>query len=419
MRFHVTALPHTQTNKSVNACAYTQKVLNFARMMMSLGHEVFHYGAEGSEVECTEHIQIISRAEQERFFPQDWKRNGFQLEWNANAPYWKMTNMRAAAEIIARKQKKDFLCLIGGDCQKPIVDMVTEQDVIAVEFGVGYYGVFARYRVFESYTHQSCVYGKMTSDPNGQCYDAVIPNYFDPEDFPLGTGQGDYLLFIGRLIGRKGLAIAVEIAKAADKKLVIAGQGGSIHPGSGDAACSCGKKISANRTMCMACAEKAGLTEAPPNLVLHAGDNIKIQLDDRVSFVGYADVAQRAKLMGDATAVLMPTVFMEPFGGVAVESMLVGTPVLSSDWAAFTETIQHGKTGYRCHTLEQFVWAAKHASELDRNRIRQYTIANYSIDRVKWMYQEYFEQLMGLWDIGWPRKNDARTQLDWLTRQDF
>ena len=64
-RLHVVGLPHTQTSKEHCACAYTQKVLNFCRMMKSLGHEVFHYGAEGSHVECDEHVQVISLAEQQ------------------------------------------------------------------------------------------------------------------------------------------------------------------------------------------------------------------------------------------------------------------------------------------------------------------------------------------------------------------
>ena len=58
MRFHVVALPHTQTNMSHSACAFTMKVLHFCQMMAVLGHEVFHYGVEGSEVQdcCDEDV---------------------------------------------------------------------------------------------------------------------------------------------------------------------------------------------------------------------------------------------------------------------------------------------------------------------------------------------------------------------------
>src|ERR1700733_2525745 len=59
-RFHVATLPHTKTTKEYLPCAYTQKVLNFCKMMKSLGHDVYHYGAEGSEADCTEHITTIT-----------------------------------------------------------------------------------------------------------------------------------------------------------------------------------------------------------------------------------------------------------------------------------------------------------------------------------------------------------------------
>ena len=69
MRFHVVALPHTQTSMSHSACAFTMKVLHFSQMMASLGHEVFHYGVEGSQVRdcCKEDVTVLSGKEQEGF----------------------------------------------------------------------------------------------------------------------------------------------------------------------------------------------------------------------------------------------------------------------------------------------------------------------------------------------------------------
>ena len=64
-------------------------------------------------------------------------------------------------------------------------------------------------------------------DPDGKFYDVVIPNYLNPADYPFQPdgSQGDYYLYLGRLIKRKGIHIAVETCKRLGAKLKIAGQG--------------------------------------------------------------------------------------------------------------------------------------------------------------------------------------------------
>jgi glycosyltransferase involved in cell wall biosynthesis len=134
-----------------------------------------------------------------------------------------------------------------------------------------------------------------------------------------------------------------------------------------------------------------------------------------VQYVGSVGRVERARLMGKACALIQPTVFMEPFGGNVVEAAMCGTPAITTDYAAFSETVRHGVTGYRCHTLEQFVWAARAVRDLDSAEIRRIAVANYSMDRVALMYQKYFEMLSGLWGQGWPELK-SRTKLDWLQK---
>ena len=390
-RFHVVALPHTVTSKEFCACAYTQKVLNFCKMMKSLGHTVFHYGTNGSIVDCDEHITVISRDEQiELINDTDWRTKGFKIDWDPNLPYWVASNNSAAAAINKRKQAKDFLCLIGGTCHKPIADQVQEftsknnmkHDVHVVEYGVGYPGIFSRFCVFESYAWMHNVYG-MAKIIDGRYYDAVIPNYFDPLDFPMTPKENkkNYLLYIGRLIKRKGIQAAVDISNYSGMKLFLAGQG---------------------------CKEQGdGYIKSEEGLTF-TGKNIY--------HVGLLDVPARAKMMGEARAVLVPTDYLEPFGGVNVEAQMCGTPVISTDHGVFPETVIHGVTGYRCRTLEQYVWAAKNVHKLDTTKIREWAVNNYSIDRVKLMYQEYFEMLYGLWDKGWYNINPNKTNLEWLRK---
>ena len=226
MRFHVVALPHTWTAMSHSACAFTMKTLHFCEMMASLGHTVYHYGVEGSEVaHCAEDVTIMSRAEQEGFFGPYDPAALYEVDWSGKAPYWQLINERAAREINRRKQRGDFVCIIMGTLNRPLAEAVGN-DVMVVEYGIGYNGTFAKYRVFESYAHMHKIWGAEGGfDPDGRFYDAVIPNYLNPADYPFQAEKGDYYLYLGRLIKRKGIHIAVETCRRLGAKLKIAGQG--------------------------------------------------------------------------------------------------------------------------------------------------------------------------------------------------
>jgi glycosyltransferase involved in cell wall biosynthesis len=58
--------------------------------------------------------------------------------------------------------------------------------------------------------------------------DCVIPNYFDLDDFTVNLEPEDYCLFVGRMIKRKGLQIALEAAEMAGVKLLLCGQGAQV-----------------------------------------------------------------------------------------------------------------------------------------------------------------------------------------------
>lgn len=386
-RFHIPALPHLATHKRNCACAYTQKVLNFCKMMKSLGHTVIHYGAEGSEVECDEHVQVISQAEIDALLgPYDYRtQQPSHLKWSPVEPIWVMHNQRIAAAINERKQPRDFIGIIGGTCQQPIAAAAGDNCAV-VEYGIGYGGTFARFRCYESYAHQAKCYGHQGGDdPNGDNYHVVIPNYFDPADFPYTAQRAarPYLFFLGRLISRKGIDTACAVANAAGMELVVAGQGGVF------------------------------TRNVDTSGILRTSDGE--YRCDRMRFVGHVDVATRARLMGEAAAVIVPTVYLEPFGGVNVEAQMCGTPVITSDWGAFPETVEHGRTGFRCRTLDQYVYAVRQAANLDRAYIYERAHRKWSIYRIRHMYQEYFSMIADLWDPqGWHTLHADRSNLDWL-----
>jgi glycosyltransferase involved in cell wall biosynthesis len=125
-----------------------------------------------------------------------------------------------------------------------------------------------------------------------------------------------------------------------------------------------------------------------------------------LEYVGSVGSEERAKLMGGAAATLMPTIYVEPFGGVAVESMMCGTPVVTTDFGAFTETVVEGVSGYRFQTLQEAVDRTVAAMELDRQAVRQHAVDHYSLDAVEPLYDRWFTNLDGLWGEGWTALRD-------------
>lgn len=353
MRFHVVSLPHTQTTQAFSACAYTVKVINFCRMMKARGHTVFLYAGEANEAPCDELIPCLSEADRLILC------NGghySSVPFDSNHPQWKRFNETAAAEVRKRLEPKDFLCIIGGYAQKDVSDGVPE--LTTVEFGVGYGGIYSNFRVFESYAWMHTVYGSQhPHNPHavdGRWYDTVIPGYLDPAMFPFEEKKDDYFLFVGRLIDRKGPHIAAHMARELGVKLVVAGHG-----------------------------------NPPPDC----------------EYVGVVGPEERGCLMSRAKALIAPTIYIEPFGNVAIEAQACGTPVISTDWGAFTETVKHGETGFRCRTMAEFVHAGRKVSELNPHAIRQHVLDRYSLDVVGEMYEDYFTRLMGLHHGGWYATN--------------
>jgi glycosyltransferase involved in cell wall biosynthesis len=371
MRFHLLGLAHIATHRNNSACAYTQKIIKLAKIIKNYGHTLYFYGIEGSDAPCDEFIQVSSQAVlRETYGDYNPSREFFKHDPGDQAH--QTFNQNAIAAIQERKEAKDILLCPMGNYQKPIADAVK---LLTVESGIGYSGVFTSYRIFESYAWMHYVYG-LLNQGDGGWYDAVIPNYYEVADFPFQAQKADYLLYLGRIISRKGVQVASDVAKATGNQLYIVGQGSLDNP-----------------------VEKLALGS-----------------ETHLTYMPAVGPEERSQLLGKAKAVLMPTYYLEPFGGVNVEAQLCGTPVITSDWGAFPETVLHGITGYRCRVFEEFCWAVNHIQRIKPENCREWAENNYSLERIGKMYEEYFQRVYQLFEKGWYQSNDERSELDWLNR---
>jgi glycosyltransferase involved in cell wall biosynthesis len=133
----------------------------------------------------------------------------------------------------------------------------------------------------------------------------VKPHFVDP-DPGVGWGHGRYALFVGRLSPEKGLdtLIAAWSRLQAPVPLRIVGDG-PLAPLVADAA-----------------ARIPGIT-----------------------WLGRRNRAEVQVLMADAALLILPSIFFETFGQVAIEAFAAGTPVLASSGGAAAELITPGRSG--------------------------------------------------------------------------
>lgn len=360
MRFHILGIPHTVSRENYSSCAFTQKVVKLCAMLKREGHTVYHYGTQGSTVECDEHVSVTTRADLMHSYPgHDWVKSGFP-KFTMEDRVYKTFYANAPAQIRARMKRGDFLLCSFGAAHKPIADAVPE--LIAVESGIGYpTGTFAKFKIYESYAIMHAYQGNVAalSSSNDFWYDAVIPNAFRLSEFAYSETKQGYLLFLGRVNEGKGIHIATQLAEKVGKPLVIAGPG--------------------SRGM--------------------------------VGGLGAVGPIKRKTLLRDAEAVICASTFLEPFCGVQIEAMLSGTPVISSDRGGFAEYNVHGTTGYRCKTFEQFTWAARNIDRIKPSDCRAWG-EKFSLEKIAPHYTDYFKSIADIHGgKGWYEENPGRVDL--------
>lgn len=371
MRLHLVSLPHAHVSRDVTVCAFTTKTAKFLKMMGG-EHEIVLYGGDQSEVpDGVELVPTFNQSDLDMWYGP-LEPNELPIKagaWDSRTPQYIVTNHKTIAELRERYEEGDIILLTGGLAHKPIVDAIPH--ALYCEWAAGYSGWFAPHVCFESYAWRHHCYGA-NGIHDGRWTDTVIPNFFDPDEWELAPEKEDYLLYVGRMISRKGISTALDIAKAMDMTIVYAG---------------------------------SGVKTATEGSILCFDGTL---LEGDVLYVGTVGWEERMKLMGAARALLAPTTYIEPFGAVVIESMLAGTPSIATDWGAFTETLPEER---RFRTLEEGVIAVENAIGLPPAVLQQDALDRFSLEAVAPRYTRWFNQLAALYGDGWYQRSSPAEKI--------
>ncbi len=186
----------------------------------------------------------------------------------------------------------------------------------------------------------------------------VIHHGVDASRFPMGKGDGGYVLFLGRLAAEKGAHRAIVAARKAGVRLLLAGKA------------------------------------REPWERSYLAAEVTPLLGEDVQYVGEVAHEEKLRLLAGAKATLFPIRWNEPFGLVMLESMACGTPVLAFAEGAAPEVVSSGRNGYLCADEAEMAEAINEISAISREECRASVEGYFSVERMAAEHVVLFEEIL-------------------------
>jgi glycosyltransferase involved in cell wall biosynthesis len=187
---------------------------------------------------------------------------------------------------------------------------------------------------------------------------ATVPNGICVEDFVFRAAKDDFVLYLGRMNAQKGVHIAIDAARQANRPMIIAGDW------------------------------------TVPSEREYAEREVRPRLSADATWVGEVKGTERTDLLSRARCLLLPTLGPEPFGLVVVEAMASGTPVVGLRRGSLPDLVVDGETGVLCDQVEDLPAAIEAAGVLSSARCRAHVQQHFSAERMVRGYEQVYASLV-------------------------
>jgi glycosyltransferase involved in cell wall biosynthesis len=186
----------------------------------------------------------------------------------------------------------------------------------------------------------------------------TVYNGIDVNRFDLGTGSGDYFVFLGRTSPEKGLSEICQMIRKTNHKLKIAA------------------KIDGSDKV-------------------YFETNVKPYIDgEQIELIGEVDHVGKNKLLGAAKGLLIWLNWEEPFGLVVPEANACGTPVIVNKRGSMPELIEDGVNGFLVDSLDEMQDKLDSVETLSREACRDYVQKNFSVEKMVEGYLDIAKKIL-------------------------
>ena len=185
----------------------------------------------------------------------------------------------------------------------------------------------------------------------------TVHNAIDVPTFPFRSDKESDVLWIGRFSPEKGAHLAIDAARRAGRRIILAGK----------------------------------LNEEPEHAFFDR--EVRPRLGPDAEYIGEADAALKRELFARSSCLVFPIQWDEPFGMVMAEAMACGTPVVATRRGSVPEVVDDGRTGIIVDALDDLPSAIVRAAELDPADCRAHAAAQFDLPVMAAAYERVYRRV--------------------------